>query len=234
MLYNPTPARIAAILTVLAALIALRFAWRYFTHIQYALTQERRLQAWVSISAISLPLAFLALAVDITGRLRLEPMTIHPIEHIHSIERVALNLFVSGLSLLAAAWIARRPEHLRILPKRVLLVVLPFGLFCASLFVMYPSWINWCCEPVPGIFAGYPFSGFYVITSDALTRHPPVDYAVLIRTFYDAGQLKFLHARFNILFLDGLFWINTVYLWLCLAGWISLKIRRPAVRFSQE
>jgi hypothetical protein len=227
MPYNPTPAYIAELSTALAALICLRFAWRYFTNVKYALTQERRLQAWVAISAISLPLAFLTLTLEIIGRLRMEPMTIFPIEHIYSLERVALNLVVSGLSLIAAVGIARRPERLRFLPNRVLLVILPLGLCCASLFVMYPSWVNWCCEPVPGIFAGFPFSGFYTITSDALVMHPPADYAALVRTFFDANQQGYLHARIDVLFLDMLFWINIAYLCLYLTGWVFDKIRQP-------
>jgi hypothetical protein len=234
MSYNPAPAYFAAFLTFLAALISLRFGWRYFTNIKYALVQERRLQAWVVTATAGLPLAFLALWVEIIGRLRLEPMTIHPIEHSHSLERVILNLVISSLSILAAAWVAKSPERLPLLPSPILLVVVAICSIGASLFPMYASWVNWCCEPLPGIFAGFPFSSFFVITAEVWAKPPQGTYTVLVHNFFTASQKGFPGVRFNALFLDVLFWINTTYLWLYLAGWISSKIRRPAGVNSQE
>lgn len=193
----------------LAALaLSARFGYIYFTSVDYADHQERPLQQLLPLAATALVLAAYLGVTEILARARAFPMTIFPIEHMASLQRVSLNLALAfaGFSL---AWLASHSRRVAAaLPGLRLVLPLAALAVLLSASAHYVSWIGFCCETPLGIFFGFPFSYVYGIAGS--------DPAAL--TVAQSGLARLLPAlpaivygwniRLYPLLLDGLFWIN--------------------------
>ncbi len=214
------------LIPMIALALGIRFCYIYFTSADYADHQERSLQIFLPLAATTLVLAVYLVVTEILARARIFPMTVFPIEHSASLQRVGLNL-VLAMAGFFLAWLASRSRRVAaILPGARVILLIPMLAVLLSATANYVSLLGFCCETPPAIFFGFPFTFLYgIVGSDTVAIALAKGGLMTLISELPAIVYNWGIRPFSLL-LDGLFWINSCVSLLVIRNLVKIRFQK--------